>query len=720
MRGASVIRGVSRLRLAARHRALFACAILFITWNPIAVLPVLADGCFVFRWDKKTDINEPTQKAIIVHDGGREDLLLQVKYEGPPEDFGWLIPVPSLPKVEKGSMRPFYELSKLTQEFMGGYGGGVLTLGRGGSEQEGVKEIDVKTVGAYEVAVLSAQDAGSLERWLRAHHYSIPEGKGGVIDEYVRKGWYFVAAKIELDKGGAFKLVSSTSPRKPGMPATARKVLQRQLSSGELHPLLISFDTAQCVFPLRISAVGGKPSEVSLYVLSAEPLLDPFIFGKALAKLHQRQIEWDRNHNQQTAAAITCAENALTLSVVNQMLSLMLPRQPNEPWATDWPPAELLAMGKEGQPFWPPKPLDDRFDAQPHELIDCLRVTAKAHSGVAVSEPWPIPECAKQIPRLKNRSWFLTKHVWTFQPEEMHDLEFQPAIPALARFLPLPEGSVAACALSSLGVGAVPTLVSASRSTDVVERINATLVSGWPPDPSWAAPVRALLGDKVPQVRLHAIQGAERIWDPQFVPLLFALLRDPHPEIRREAATALSFHEPPARAPAYVELLKDRDPDVQAAALQVLSRTNLGAIPRPELLRLLSSPRISTVSLALNCLEGSPAWGFFAPPTTAFPRAAPRELTNHVSSAEAAPLTTNQLTLARLMGLKILRSNADADAVELTLPLLRDTNSFVRSRAFSLLRAVSGQDLAQSDPAKWEQWWAANRDHFNARKPTQP
>src|SRR5215475_12611092 len=82
------------------------------------------DGCFVFRWNKEKDINEPTQKAIILHDQGREDLILQVKYEGPAEDFGWLIPVPGQPEVRKGSMEPFYELSRLTQRhFSNSYGG---------------------------------------------------------------------------------------------------------------------------------------------------------------------------------------------------------------------------------------------------------------------------------------------------------------------------------------------------------------------------------------------------------------------------------------------------------------------------------------------------------------------------------------------------------------------------------------------------------------------
>jgi hypothetical protein len=80
-------------------------------------------------------------------------------------------------------------------------------------------------------------------------------------------------------------------------------------------------------------------------------------------------------------------------------------------------------------------------------------------------------------------------------------------------------------------------------------------------------------------------------------------------------------------------------------------------------------------------------------------------------------LTTNRLTMARLMGLTILRQNADVQAVALTLPLLRDTNSIVRKRALALLRTVSGQDLPQNDPAQWEQWWAANKSSFVTRKP---
>src|SRR5580698_7750124 len=78
-----------------------------------------ADGMFVvpkFVWDKHKDINEPTQKAILVYDAGQEDMILEVKYEGPVDEFGWLFPVPSLLTVQEGSMKCFYELSQYTQK----------------------------------------------------------------------------------------------------------------------------------------------------------------------------------------------------------------------------------------------------------------------------------------------------------------------------------------------------------------------------------------------------------------------------------------------------------------------------------------------------------------------------------------------------------------------------------------------------------------------------
>jgi hypothetical protein len=692
-------------------RVIFAALLLALV--SLSAPPAFADGCFVFKWNKGIDINEPTQKAIIVHDAGRENMLLQVKYEGPLEEFGWLIPVPSIPTVEKGSMEPFYELSQLTQREFGMRQGVAYRGGSGGKgiEDAGVKVVEIKTVGAYEVAILSAHDAGSLDQWLKAHDYSIPEGKVEIVDEYIRKGWYFVAAKIQLDRDVAFKMVNNASPKASQDTTAARKTLERQLSTGELHPLLISFDSPRCIFPLKISSVTGKPSEISLYVLSPDPLLERSTFDQALEQLHRRHVEADRdrekNRTERAKLGRISMLNHQSLSLAWRMYAMNSPSVKQGRREREWTAEDLKAMSEESLPPMPAEPLEDNsFYALPYELLHRLQVA-----------PEKIPKSTKALPRLRNGNWHLTKFVRTFGPAQMHDLEFEPAIPVAAQCLPGPEGSIAASLLSTFGSNAVPAIISACASTNTAQRINASVALGWPPDPRYIEPIRRLLKDELPLVRLHALNGASRCWDSSFTDPLISLLRDEHMEIRNAAAVWLGFHLPADRRDEIFALLRDQDPDLQSCALQILSRTNREAIPRADLLRLLGSPRLQTVSLSLNILNNgewparpAPSW----PPGQA---AAPaRAEKPSVSSQEAVSLLTNRITMARLMGLKILEQNGDTTAIDLALPCLRDTNSIVRNRSFNLLRTASGQDFPKDEPEKWDQWWSANRASFAARQ----
>ena len=52
-----------------------------------------------------------------------------------------------------------------------------------------VKVIEIKTVGAYEVAVISAGNAASLAEWLDAHHFIFPKENQDMLDTYVKKHW---------------------------------------------------------------------------------------------------------------------------------------------------------------------------------------------------------------------------------------------------------------------------------------------------------------------------------------------------------------------------------------------------------------------------------------------------------------------------------------------------------------------------------------------------
>ena len=700
---------------------------------------VRADGVFV--WDKAVDINEPTQKAIIVHDAGREDLLLQVKYEGPLEEFGWLIPVPSLPTVEKGSMEPFYELSELTQRRFGwGEGSGTLSASLRGDGEGAVKVIETKTVGAYEVSVLSAQDTGGLSRWLAAHDYSIPDGKSEILDGYIRRGWYFVAAKIELNKGIAFKTVSSAGPKDPTASSRARETLQKQLASGELHPLLISFDTPKCVFPLRITAVGGKPSEVSLYVLSPQPLLEKSTFRIARENLDQRYQEWAQRRPENARARVTSMQNMRAMQFAWMMYAQNSTNRSSPPGSRtrNWSTEDLSALAKESTLPLPEEDLGEVFYAYPDEPLQ----TMKLESG-------KIPKSCKVLRRLQGKEWHLTKQVRTFAPEEMEDLEFEPAIPVLTRILPEGIGCVAAQLLARFGPGGVRPLVSACTSSNSTERLNALIGLEQAQTALSQDTFLALLEDESPRVRLHAIRCGPAKWDQQTGDALIGLLRDSHPEIGQEAAGRLCNGEKVDRTAVYLELMRDPDPnvrmhalgvalwinrpnpppavlaaaleqleasneDVRGAVLHILWKMDHNAIPRAALMPMLNSSRAQTVFMAVKLIEGTG----LVQPALPEPEASAREAelrARRLSSEDLAVLATNQLGELRFLSLQLLERNGDAKAVELVLPLLRDSNSVVRSRAFTAIRNISGQSDSDSEPEKWERWWVANKGTF---KPT--
>ncbi len=236
-----------------------------------------ADGCFVFPpfvWNNVSDVNEPTQKAILLYDSGREDMILQVGYAGPVAQFGWLIPVPSRPEIGTASMASFYELSRQTQEFIYrrlqwrrfAYGGAQNQA----DSPPTVNVIEYKTVGRYDVAVLETESPSSLTAWLAQNHFAFRAGSQSILRPYLAKHWFMVAIRVHLEASER----EETSPKSSSQESVQSKASQA-LRSGELHPLKISFDTPNCIFPLKISSANGKASEVLLYVLSAEPFTCP-------------------------------------------------------------------------------------------------------------------------------------------------------------------------------------------------------------------------------------------------------------------------------------------------------------------------------------------------------------------------------------------------------------------------------------------------------------
>jgi hypothetical protein len=637
--------------------------ILRLAWVALVLIsPVktFGDGCFVapkFVWDKHKDINEPSQKAILVYDAGREDLILQVKYEGPVSEFGWLIPVPNLPQVQRGSMKCFYELSQYTQRHFaserphsqtksGRSNAGTLDAASAGAPEPPVKVVETKTVGAYEIAVLSTKDSSALASWLETNRFYFPTNKTDVLDYYVQQQWYFIAVKINLGQKHAHAAATAT-----------------ELASGELNPLQISFASDRCIFPLKISSVNRTPSEIQLYVLSPEPLVEKAMLDKKLPGILSNNLAQARGR----------AESYKNMLLLRRSFQMDTP-------GTNMP---LLA--------WEQKHIGE---IREHPAAESYELPP--YAKLAKNE---LPESAKLVTRLAGKSWWLTKQTWTFKPDEMRDLVFDPAIAFFVNKLDSTYGYYAAQTLASFHADAMPALFSAMRdSNPTVRRTAVTALdpreSDWH-DPDMTREAVNWIKDSEPKVRVvgAAVLGDYSDWKPANAASLVGMLSDVDLEARWAAAGGLEHHLDDIKdfLPRFHALLKDKNPDIHACAYEVLHRMH-EPVSREDLSGVFAAASMGPVWTAYEELQKN-GW--------------------EISDTDVVTLLKNSDPNIRGgLGLKILYDRANRQSVDLALPFLHDPEPLVRMSAARTLRALTGQHFTEAPADDWEKWWTQNKDHF--------
>ena len=237
----------------------------------VSTRAALSDGMFMPpklspRVAGQTGVASTAQKAVIIDMlQGQEILLLQTTYQGPAEEFAWVIPVPGLPgkndvfpaspeflDVVFGQTTPRIRTTMDDPvpcvSFAGGSGfaGSLLrTAGFGGHKAEVVVHQRMK-VGMYDAAVLSATGAGVLTHWLLDNGFQVPQDATEILATYVEKSWYFVALRIIPDEIPASALVE------------------------DVDPIGIRFETDRLVFPLTISRASSREETEILLVIMAD------------------------------------------------------------------------------------------------------------------------------------------------------------------------------------------------------------------------------------------------------------------------------------------------------------------------------------------------------------------------------------------------------------------------------------------------------------------
>jgi hypothetical protein len=224
-------------------------------------------GFFVAGSDAKLTNN--ASQVVLMRKGNRTVMTMSNNYQGPPESFAMVVPVPVVLQKENVKTLPidvFDRVDSLSAPRLVEYweqdpcqppmppmpapASAVMKMSGGGATLKKPEDLGVKVeaqfvAGEYEVVILSAKDSGGLETWLRQEKYNIPQGAAGALAPYIRDKSKFFVAKVDI-----------------------KKVKRDAQGAVQLSPLRFHFDANELRLPVRLGLLnaGGK-QDLIVYVI---------------------------------------------------------------------------------------------------------------------------------------------------------------------------------------------------------------------------------------------------------------------------------------------------------------------------------------------------------------------------------------------------------------------------------------------------------------------
>jgi MYXO-CTERM domain-containing protein len=190
--------------------------------------------------------------VVMMRDGNKTVLSMQNNYQGPPEDFAMVVPVPVVLQKENVRTLPaaiFDRVDKLAAPRLveyweedpcapipapGAMASVVQESGAAPTDGGGVKVEAQFQVGEYDIVVLSASDSTGLDRWLKGNGYKIPSGAEPVLRPYVEQGSKFFVAKVDIKK------------------------VRFEGNQAMLSPLRVHYDAETFSLPVRLGLINAR------------------------------------------------------------------------------------------------------------------------------------------------------------------------------------------------------------------------------------------------------------------------------------------------------------------------------------------------------------------------------------------------------------------------------------------------------------------------------
>jgi MYXO-CTERM domain-containing protein len=201
--------------------------------------------------------------VVLMRDGTRTVLSMANNYQGPPQDFAMVVPVPVV--LQEGDVKVlpadiFDRVDKLAAPRLVEYweqdpcyveppyadyeeAEMMAPEGANIARERKAKDLGVQIeaefeVGEYQVVILSAKESTGLDTWLRREKYNIPKGAQPLLEPYVQAGSKFFVAKVD----------------------TAKVKFDAQ-GMAMLSPLRFHYDSQEFALPVRLGLINAQGAQ---------------------------------------------------------------------------------------------------------------------------------------------------------------------------------------------------------------------------------------------------------------------------------------------------------------------------------------------------------------------------------------------------------------------------------------------------------------------------
>ena len=269
-----------------------------------ALLPTEARACGGFFCSATQQVNQAAERIVFATNGdGTVTAVIEIQYQGPAENFSWLLPISSVPQGDQIAVASNLAFQRLQLATNPQYN--LVTRVEGVCDQDpaqsrsapaaqasgsfneegglnggGVRVEASGVVGAFEYTVISlnkslSDPADAAVEWLGKNGYDVPEGARGLLGPYLADDLFLLALR-----------------------------LQKGANAGSIRPIALTYDAKLPMIPIKLTAVAANENMGVLAWVLGNAQAVPMNYNAL--ELNEARINWFNaasNYNDVVAAA---------------------------------------------------------------------------------------------------------------------------------------------------------------------------------------------------------------------------------------------------------------------------------------------------------------------------------------------------------------------------------------------------------------------------------